>query len=169
MQLHLWPIYTAGSSVSWQKHLFEIQVSRSWGTRQEWGPATLCCLLVWALKTKHNRKTSNFGFTSQKWDHSLTNQRIFIVDKKKELNKAGFHWKQRRLIHTVWAGITESTERAKQNKESKEGHIFFLSSGLRHTSSPCPWTSVFGFSSLLSLGLMPVAPLFSGLPGPRLN
>lgn len=98
MQLHLWPICTAGSSASWQKHLFEIQVSRELenhtGSEVQQAFAVRASLSEpWEQNTTttHNQ----LWLLWAKNETTLaTNQEIFwgITENKKIQIRHGCHW-----------------------------------------------------------------------------
>ena len=110
----------------------------NWGTRQEVRSSKPLLLASLSLENKTQQKTSTLPFTSQKWDHSLYKPGGFLrhSGKKEESNKAWLPLSKEGLSTRVRAGIVESTEGPNRTKSQRKDTIFFLSSGLRCTSSP---------------------------------
>ena len=110
----------------------------SWGTIQEVRSSKPLLLASLSPENKTQQKTSTLAFTSQKWDHALYKPEEFLRHRgeKEKSNKACLPLSKEGWSTGVWAGIIWIHGRAKQNKESKEGHIFFPFFWVKMTSSP---------------------------------
>ena len=143
----------------------------SWGTRQEVRSSKPLLLASLSLENKTQQKTSTLPFTSPKWDHSLYKPGGFLrhSGEKEESNKAWFPLSKEGSSTWVRAGIIESTEGPNRTKSQRKDTIFFLSSGLRCTSSPALGPQALGSHAFRLWDLCQWPPCSQGFLAPGWN